>query len=601
MKNSINIGMSGRNSVNIDLDILIRTRLLIQANSGGGKSFLLRRIAERSFGKIQTIIVDPEGEFASLREKYGYVLVGKGGETPADVRSAALVAHKLLELNASAVCDLYEMKSSQRHAWVRAFLEAIVDAPKTLWHPVLIIVDEAHNFAPEKGFGESEASDAMIDLATKGRKRGFCAIFATQRLGKLRKDAAAELTNVLIGQTFIDIDRKRAAECLGIPHSDQRKFFDEMKVVDPGNFWALGRAISKERILTQVGGVTTTHPEPGSSKQSSEPPPAPAKIKSLLAKLADLPKEAEQKARTEAELRAEVVNLKRALAAKPVPVEQVTATKIVEVPVFGKSEMRDVREALKSMEKILDRILAVDKTWDQHVNLINDKFQNTKFSLNKLSELVAHAAGVNSSPTAVPLVPLMRPSPWREGPAVKHAVKSIPDSVLSPVAKTIYDQASREDNNGLSAYALGLIKTMARRHPMQVTRGQLAVLSGRSIRSSAFSGAFVEIQRAGMVRHNGSLYLLTDLGLEAGGAADHSPQSPREKQDTWKQALPTYERSLFEVLLSVYPEGLTREELAARAGKSIKSSAFSGAVVSLRKNGLSDDIGGKIKASEILF
>ena len=578
MKNSINIGMSGRNSVNIDLDILIRTRLLIQANSGGGKSFLLRRIAERSFGKIQPIIVDPEGEFASLREKYGYVLVGKGGETPADVRSAALVAHKLLELNASAVCDLYEMKSSQRHAWVRAFLEAIVDAPKTLWHPVLIIVDEAHNFAPEKGFGESEASDAMIDLATKGRKRGFCAIFATQRLGKLRKDAASELTNVLIGQTFIDIDRKRAAECLGIPHSDQRHFFDEIKVVDPGNFWALGRAISKERILTKVGGVTTTHPEPGSSKQSIEPPPAPAKIKSLLAKLADLPKEAEHKARTEAELRAEVVSLKRALAAKPVPVEQVTATKTVEVSVLKKKDVADIQQAARELQKAHIKIESIHEAWRENLQLIGGR-------INKLLATMTDAKSFNS-----------------EGPAaVKHAVKSIPDSVLYPVAKTIYDQASREGNNGLSAYALGLIKTMARRHPMQVTRGQLAVLSGRSIRSSAFSGAFVEIQRAGMVRHNGSLYLLTDLGLEAGGAADHSPQSPREKQDTWKQALPTYERSLFEVLLSVYPEGLTREELAARAGKSIKSSAFSGAVVSLRKNGLSDDIGGKIKASEILF
>ena len=124
----INLGKGA----NLDLDVLIRTRLLIQANSGGGKSYLIRRIAEQAHGKIQIIIIDPEGEFATLREKFDYVLIGKGGESPADIRSAGLVAHKLLELRASAVCDLYEMKAFDRHQWVKAFIDSLIDAPKKL-------------------------------------------------------------------------------------------------------------------------------------------------------------------------------------------------------------------------------------------------------------------------------------------------------------------------------------------------------------------------------------------------------------------------------------------------------------------------------------
>ncbi len=93
-----------------------------------------------------------------------------------------------------------------------------MEAPKRLWHPVVVVVDEAHKFAPEKD--ESEASDAMIALTTDGRKRQFCAVCATQRLGKLSKDAAAELLNVMIGGTVLDIDRKRAAEALGVYGKD---------------------------------------------------------------------------------------------------------------------------------------------------------------------------------------------------------------------------------------------------------------------------------------------------------------------------------------------------------------------------------------------
>src|SRR3989454_10288624 len=94
-------------SVGIDLPSLLDTRLLVQANSGGGKSWLLRRILEQSHGKVQQIVIDLEGEFSTLREKYDYVLAGKEGDTPADPKSASLLARKLLELNVSAIIDLY--------------------------------------------------------------------------------------------------------------------------------------------------------------------------------------------------------------------------------------------------------------------------------------------------------------------------------------------------------------------------------------------------------------------------------------------------------------------------------------------------------------
>jgi uncharacterized protein len=123
------IGTANGHNVGFDIEELLVSRLLVQANSGGGKSFLLRRLLEQGFGKVQEIVIDPAGEFATLREKFGFVLVGEHGETPADVRSAGLVAEKLLELRASAVCDLYSLKPHERHVWVRLFLAAVMNAP----------------------------------------------------------------------------------------------------------------------------------------------------------------------------------------------------------------------------------------------------------------------------------------------------------------------------------------------------------------------------------------------------------------------------------------------------------------------------------------
>jgi hypothetical protein len=41
----------------LDLPTLIETRLIVQANSGGGKSFLLRRMLEQSHGLVQHLII----------------------------------------------------------------------------------------------------------------------------------------------------------------------------------------------------------------------------------------------------------------------------------------------------------------------------------------------------------------------------------------------------------------------------------------------------------------------------------------------------------------------------------------------------------------
>src|SRR3990167_5077011 len=134
----------------LNLEKLIATRMLINANSGGGKSWSIRRLLEQSHGQVQQIVIDLEGEFATLREKYDYLLVGQGGEIPISIRTAELLARKLLELNVSTILDLSELKHPERITFVKRFLDSLINSPKELWHPVLVIVDEAHQFCPEK-------------------------------------------------------------------------------------------------------------------------------------------------------------------------------------------------------------------------------------------------------------------------------------------------------------------------------------------------------------------------------------------------------------------------------------------------------------------
>ncbi len=260
---AITIGRAASSPVRIELSKLIAHRMLVQATSGGGKSYLLRVLSEHAGSKVQVILLDPEGEFSTLREKLDIVLVSPEGEVPPDPRNAALLARKLAELRTSAVCDLYELDKPKRRAFVRQFLDALMSVPRKHYHPMLVILDEAHDYAPERSHGESESTSSVINLMSKGRKRGFCGILATQRLSKLHKDAAAECGNILIGRTS-PVDQRRAADLLGIAAAERAEFAR----LSPGEWFAYGPAFGLGDVVRFQASRSKRRPHPPRSAVS---------------------------------------------------------------------------------------------------------------------------------------------------------------------------------------------------------------------------------------------------------------------------------------------------------------------------------------------
>ena len=76
MKVGIDLGTgAGGAPASVDLEELLATRLLVQGNSGSGKSHLLRRLLEQSAPWVQQCVIDPEGDFVTLADRFGHVVV----------------------------------------------------------------------------------------------------------------------------------------------------------------------------------------------------------------------------------------------------------------------------------------------------------------------------------------------------------------------------------------------------------------------------------------------------------------------------------------------------------------------------------------------
>ena len=256
MKVGIELGTTSTGeAAKLDLEELLSTRLLVQGNSGSGKSHLLRRLLEHSAPHVQQAIIDPEGDFVTMAEAFGHVVVD-AERSPAEL---ARIADRIRRHRASVVLNLEGLDAEDQMRAAAAFLNGLFDADRDHWYPMLIAVDEAQLFAPAiAGEVSDEARKtslgAMTNLMCRGRKRGLAGIIATQRLAKLAKNVAAEASNFLMGRTFLDIDMARAADLLGMERRQAEAFRDLV----PGQFVALGPALFRRPVPVKIGNVATS-------------------------------------------------------------------------------------------------------------------------------------------------------------------------------------------------------------------------------------------------------------------------------------------------------------------------------------------------------
>ncbi|MGK2911057.1 MAG: helicase HerA domain-containing protein [Sphingobium sp.] len=257
MTAGIEIGTdSAGQSVRMDVEELLATRLLVQGNSGSGKSHLLRRLLEESARLVQQVVIDPEGDFVTLADHFDHVVIDAGAYSE---REIAALGARIREHRASVVLNLESLEVDAQMKCAALFLNAMFDAPRDHWYPALVVVDEAQMFAPAAAGDVSEDARrvslaAMTNLMCRGRKRGLAGVIATQRLAKLAKNVAAEASNFLMGRTFLDIDMARAADLLGM----ERRQAEQIRDLERGRFLALGPAISRRPISVKIGAVQTS-------------------------------------------------------------------------------------------------------------------------------------------------------------------------------------------------------------------------------------------------------------------------------------------------------------------------------------------------------
>jgi hypothetical protein len=596
----------------IDLQKLMKTRMLIEASSGGGKSWLMRKLMEDFFGYVPQFVIDPEGEFSSLREKFGFILVTAErdddanlmGDVEADPSTAEALAITLLRTHASAVIDISELSIPDRQKFVKNFLEALVNAPRDLRYPAIVWIDEAHDYAGEAGHArkserETDSLNAVRDLASKGRKRGLCLILATQRLSKLSKDVAFELKNYMVGNTNGDIDQDRAADILGFTGKEGTAQRHELRFLDPGIFWASGPVFSSGLRRVKVGQVVTHHPEAGETGSEYVPPPTPEEVKPQLDAFKEIPEVQRRKLDEVRELRVrdrehlnEIQSLKMRLNNAQAQLERAQ----VDAP-MNPERIKAVQEEYfaKGQRTAIDKFnLAFTKT--------QNDLKRTRELLGEVLKFTTTQAQITSSIRSKAEAYLAEPVPQFPDPIPLPEVKSSPILPprynVAPVRNpTLVPQRTLATSLDSDATPLGkaeraILKFLAMRPGREFNKEQVGGLTNYAPNSGSFKNTLSKLKTSGYITYSDNRIQLIDSRLDEviGILGSDYMADDRGNLEVWLNKLGLAPRKIYEILLRNPDQVFSREEIGDATGYEATSGSFKNAISKLVTLGLAQKV-----------
>lgn len=239
----------------IAADLIATGRTCVIGSSGSGKSYTVGVICEELCkSKVPFVIVDLEGEYSGLKEKYEAIWVGDDEES--DLKWSKKVDLKLLAKYAPdcppVILDVSEAYRPKEK--VNEFLIAVYREISKRRTPYLVILEEADRFCPQTG---GERLQIVDEIARRGRKRGLGLMLCTQRPSLIDKNILSQCSNQLIGKLVIKNDLRSVDQFFsGYDPSD------ELTSLKPGEFFALGGLVSEpEKIKmrareTHHGGKT---------------------------------------------------------------------------------------------------------------------------------------------------------------------------------------------------------------------------------------------------------------------------------------------------------------------------------------------------------
>jgi hypothetical protein len=201
----------------------------ILGKKGSGKSSTARVLLEHELDVgHRCVLVDPMGDSTGIklnpdmtpsRFKDVVIFGGPHADIPLSHEDGRKAARIIGGSAISCIIDLSNMLDTHQRTFMSAFAEELYETIKV---PMLLMVDEAHDFAPqEKGTVSGTLLNRMRRLTTQGRKRGIFLWVMTQRPARIDKTLLSQTESLIAMKVGIKHDADAITDWLELHVADK--------------------------------------------------------------------------------------------------------------------------------------------------------------------------------------------------------------------------------------------------------------------------------------------------------------------------------------------------------------------------------------------
>ncbi len=569
----------------------VTRRTAILAKTGAGKSNTAKVIVEGCLNLgAQVVILDPVGHWWGLRSLFAIpVLGGSSGDLPLDPLSGKLMARVVVESGQSLVLDVSGMDSDgQMQRFAKDFAKTLYDLKKTHPSAILLVLEEADEFAPQdtRGAHVPEMVGAFVRIAKRGRGFGIGLLSVTLRSAGLSKNVLNQSDTVIAMRTTAPLDIKAIKEWLEyVELADGPAILRSLPQLVTGSAWFVtpeDGVVVEVKVTKAKSLDTSATPKVGDVPVDVRKRMKPINLAALGEEMAAVADRVRQE--DPAELHKRIAELERQLAARP------TETRTVEVPVEV-----EVVERVTVLPEPLTRFLR------EHARVLSELSSDFEQGLGVEVEralpepergVVRHATLTDAGAAGGEQVP---------GTERSRGKVASPVQGRRPPARSPAPVSVNGDGPKLKAGARRIVEVLAGFHPMPMTRSQIATHAKLKKTGGTFGSYWSAVKVAGLIEEGvDGRTVLTEAGLEYVGGVPE-PMTPAELLDMWRDRLKAGARAMLEALVETHPEWWTRVDLAARVGLEPTGGTFGSYLSTLRVAGLIEENGQDLRAAEVLF
>jgi len=577
--------LSIASNLSLPIDIAGQTIGLVGIR-GSGKTNTAGVIAEELLDHHQPIVVlDPTDAWWGLRSGYPvFIFGGPHGDIPLNEHDGKLIAEFLVTEQVPVILSLRHLRKNAQRRFVTDFSEELyhLKGKDKYRQPLTVFIDEAPLFVPQKVMGEvARTVGAVEDLIARGRNSGFGVVLISQRPATINKDVLTQADTIITHRLTSPQDRKALGEWIeeNATVEKHKEILSSLAGMPNGKAWIWSPRLD---IMVQAQ-IRLRHTfDSSASPKVGQKVTTPKNLKDIdLGKLKDKLAQAveSKKANDPKVLQARITELEKQVAKAPTTVKTTPDTTTIENAVRKAiaKERADFKKFLYKVSRPLHALVGrADELQKQFTGL------NTEIDqyIESQDSQTIDAPKVNNIPTEE-----RRPTNLPRGGAVRV-----------PTASGDTRTASQIGKGGL--YKILVVLAQA---GTKLTYSQVGARAGVSVRGGTFRVWLSQGRTCGWLETDQGALWITDQGLAELGDFEPLPVGDALREYWLQEVGNGGAHKILKILIEDYPNWLSYDEIAQRAGVSAAGGTFRVWLSELRTKILIETNKGQAKASDELF